>query len=88
LRRVLQHHRADCHDQEAGHPIFFEHDLGRLATFLSTGTYYDAPWDPAGLFTDVPADEVQAALDKIQTAPVDAGEAGEAGSPAEDAEGA
>ncbi|HZY89389.1 MAG TPA: hypothetical protein VFE78_31495, partial [Gemmataceae bacterium] len=52
-----------------GVPIFFEHDLTRLVAFLQTGVYYDAPWAPAALFPDVPVEEVQATLQKIQAAP-------------------
>jgi hypothetical protein len=58
-----------------GIPIFFEHDLARLTTFLRTRTYYDADWNPAALFPDVPVEAVRATLEKIQTAPVEAGDA-------------
>jgi hypothetical protein len=48
--------------QKRGIPIFFEHDLSRLAQFLQSGLYYDDPWNPAALFPDVPTAEVEAAL--------------------------
>jgi len=51
-------------------PIFFEHDLARLVEFLRSGLYYGEPWDPAGLFAEVPAEELTEALENIQTAPV------------------
>lgn len=66
--------------QKRGIPIFFEHDLNGLEAFLRSGLYYGEPWNPAGLFPDVPKEEVEAALEKIQTAPVDTGRTDEAGS--------
>jgi hypothetical protein len=58
-----------------GIPLFFEHDLARLTSFLRTRTYYDAAWNPAALFPEVPVEAVRATLEKIQTAPVEAGDA-------------
>jgi hypothetical protein len=52
-------------------PIFFEHDLGKLVELLKSGQYYGAPWNPADLFKDVTVTELENALEKIQTAPVD-----------------
>ena len=51
-----------------GIPIFFEHDLAHLGAFLQTGNYFGSPWDPKTLFTDVPQEELQAALEKITSA--------------------
>jgi hypothetical protein len=73
--------------KKRGIPIFFEHDLPRLMAFLQSGLYYDSPWDPAALFPDVPQVEVEAALEKIQTAPVEAGETGESKGALESAQG-
>jgi hypothetical protein len=72
--------------QKRGIPIFFEHDLPRLGAFLQSGVYYDAPWDPTALFPDVPREEVEAALEKIRTAPVVAGESETGGGQPESAE--
>jgi hypothetical protein len=69
--------------QKRGIPIFFEHDLARLVAFLQSGLYYDEPWDPAALFPDVSQEEVEAALEKIRTAPIAAGETEESGGPPE-----
>jgi hypothetical protein len=54
-------------------PVFFEHDLSKLTEFLLTREYYGAEWNPADLFKEVPATEVEQALETIQTAPVDSG---------------
>jgi hypothetical protein len=51
-----------------GIPIFFEHDLARLAEFLTTGNYFGSPWDPKALFTDVPPEQLEEALEKIASA--------------------
>jgi len=65
-------------------PIFFEHDLDKLVEFLKSRLYYGVQWNPNTLFAEVPASELDEALEKIQTAPVDAdaeqagGELGEA----------
>ncbi len=60
--------------KQRGIPIFFEHNLSRLVVFLQSGLYYDEPWSPGALFPDIPQEEMEAALEKIRTAPVDAGE--------------
>lgn len=73
--------------QKRGIPIFFEHDLERLVAFLRSRHYYDAPWDPTSLFPDVSAEEVKVALEKIQTAPIDAAEIAGPGEPTESADG-
>ena len=52
-------------------PIFFEHDLDKLTRFLTTREYYEAAWNPADLFNEVPEAVLAEALEKIQTAPVD-----------------
>lgn len=52
-------------------PIFFEHDLDKLTKFLTTHDYYGATWNPAGLFGEIPKAELDEAVEKIQTAPVD-----------------
>jgi hypothetical protein len=54
--------------QKRGIPIFFEHDLKQLETFLQSGVYYDSPWNPSTLFPDVSGAEVRAALEKIESA--------------------
>lgn len=54
-----------------GIPIFFEHDLIQLGKFLQTGDYFGSPWNPKALFTDVPQEQLQAALEKITSAKAD-----------------
>ncbi len=53
-------------------PIFFEHDLAKLVEFLRSRRYYGIPWNPDALFPEVSETELAEALEKIQTAPVDA----------------
>lgn len=49
-------------------PVFWEHDLARLAEFIIQGTYYGAPWKPETMFQDVSEAEIQEALVVIDTA--------------------
>ncbi len=61
-----------------GIPMFFEHDLAPLADFLQTGNYFGSPWEPKALFTEVPAEALREALDKITSAEPDVEERGAA----------
>ena len=57
--------------KKRGIPIFFEHDLASFTAFLERGEYFGLPWDPLGLFPDVPETDVEAAMEKIVAAPMD-----------------
>jgi hypothetical protein len=54
-----------------GIPIFFEHDLAPLGAFLQSQDYFGGPWRPADLFADVSETEVEAGMERIETAPID-----------------
>jgi hypothetical protein len=60
--------------KKRGIPIFFEHDLSPLTTFLQTGQYFGSPWNPGELFPDVVSADVEAAMEKIATTSAGAAE--------------
>jgi hypothetical protein len=71
--------------KKRGIPIFFEHDLSHFTEFLTTGRYFGTGWNPAGLFPDVTETDVEAAMEKIATAPTNEGDKQPGEAPAEEA---